>query len=134
MKKKFSTVAGSETIGSRIKWLLAQKSYSQNSFARESGLAVSAVNSVINGRNNPDFKFIQALLRQMPEVNRDWIILGEGDPFSKVNNVFDSAAQAVEEQAVVYNRSVGNMLDEELLWMRQQIHALTNRLNQLQKA
>lgn len=127
-----------QSIGGRIKWLIAEKGYSQNAFARESGIAVSAVNSVINGKNNPDFKFIQALLRQIPDVSRDWIILGEGQPFGNANDVnykvADAAVgtQVVEEPASSYGKSAADLLGEELAWMKKQIMELTRQVSQLQ--
>lgn len=127
-----------QSIGGRIKWLIAEKGYSQNAFARESGIAVSAVNSVINGKNNPDFKFIQALLRQVPDVSRDWIILGEGEPFGIANNVTykltEPAEQrmVVEEPHVMYGRSAAELLGEELAWMKKQIIELTSQVARLQ--
>ena len=127
-----------QSIGGRIKWLIAEKGYSQNAFARESGIAVRAVNSVINGKNNPDFKFIQALLRQVPDVSRDWIILGEGEPFVNTNNVtykvvdHEPTYMVAEEPIERYSKSAADLLGEELAWMKKQSIELTSQVKRLQ--
>lgn len=80
-----TSVENSSTIGERIAQLLSDRDLSQNQFAKQAGIGVATVNHVIRGRNNPDYKFITALFRMFPNVNRDWILLGTGNPYENGN-------------------------------------------------
>jgi transcriptional regulator with XRE-family HTH domain len=122
------------TIGDRVKWLIEQKGLSQNKLASILGISGASVSAIIKGRNNPDFKFIQNILKHYQNLNPDWLIHGEGSVY-KTENLGDDVV-AMEPPAAYYPsiKSPGELLDFKLDWMEKQIKDLVQQVNQLQKA
>lgn len=126
------SVENSNTIGERVAQLLADRSLSQNQFAKQAGIGVATVNHVIRGRNNPDYNFIAALFKLFPNVNRDWILLGTGEAY--VENIFNQ----VQEPALPYSSKsitqTGLFFSAEkiIYQMQQEIEDLKLRLTNLE--
>lgn len=39
----------------------------------------SSISHILSGRNKPSFDFIEKILTRFPEINPDWLILGQGE-------------------------------------------------------
>ena len=48
-------------------------------FADRISVQRSSISHLLSGRNKPSLEFIQKVLRQFPEINSDWLILGNGE-------------------------------------------------------
>ena len=63
----------------RIKQLLQHLGVSAAEFADRIGVQRSAVSHILAGRNNPGLEFLQKVLMSYPEINPDWLLLGNGN-------------------------------------------------------
>ncbi|NLB67140.1 MAG: helix-turn-helix transcriptional regulator [Bacteroidales bacterium] len=41
----------------------------------------SGISHLLSGRNKPSFDFIEGVLKNFPQINPDWLILGKGKPY-----------------------------------------------------
>lgn len=62
----------------RIQKLLQEYNISSTHLADKLGVQRSSISHVMSGRNKPGFEFIQKLLKNYPEINPRWLILGKG--------------------------------------------------------
>ncbi|MCF6170378.1 MAG: helix-turn-helix domain-containing protein [Bacteroidales bacterium] len=67
----------------RIKQLLEKKKLTAAQFAGEVGVQRSAVSHLLSGRNKPSLDFILKIKNRFPEVNLDWLLLGDGKMIEK---------------------------------------------------
>ncbi len=68
----------------RILKFLNKEGVSPTKFADEIGVQRSSVSHILAGRNNPSFDFIQKILSRYKNLNSDWLILGNGEMFKKI--------------------------------------------------
>jgi transcriptional regulator with XRE-family HTH domain len=66
----------------RIILLIKAKNFTAAQFADEIGVQKSGISHIISGRNNPSLDFVQKILVRFPEVNMNWLVLGQGPMFS----------------------------------------------------
>ena len=69
----------------RIQKLLQEYNISSTYLADKIGVQRSSISHLLSGRNKPGFDFIQKLLKNYPEINPTWLILGKGNMYHKVN-------------------------------------------------
>lgn len=127
----------STSIGDRIKWIIERNNLSQNKLAGILGVSGASVSSIIKGRNNPDFKFIQNLLRHYHNLNADWLIHGVGPVYKSEDEDLNMVA---EPQDFQYNQPAasqrfsrlammaGQELDDYLANLEQRLKAIESRL------
>lgn len=128
------------TIGGRIAWLCEHTGISRAEFARRTEISAPGLSHILNGRNNPDFNFVARLFTAFPNVNKEWLVLGSGEPFGfQENNTFDTV---VNESAVVYEKksatstkifsqlafTAGSELDRYLSALEERIASLESRV------
>lgn len=63
----------------RILKILEQEDIQPSRFAEVIGVQRSSISHILSGRNNPSFDMIQAILKNFPTINPDWLILGKGN-------------------------------------------------------
>ena len=63
----------------RIKALLEHKGLTSAKFADIIGVQRSSISHILSGRNNPSLDFIQKLMIKFPEIDNNWLLLGEGE-------------------------------------------------------
>ncbi|HEY4786238.1 MAG TPA: helix-turn-helix transcriptional regulator [Bacteroidales bacterium] len=71
----------------RINKFLNQEGLSATKFADEIGVQRSSVSHILSGRNNPSFEFIQKILIHYKNLNADWLLLGNGSMYKKVEQM-----------------------------------------------
>ena len=67
----------------RIQQLISKKELSATQFSDEIGVQRSSLSHVLSGRNKPSLDFMLKIKARFPEVNLDWLLLGEGEMFFK---------------------------------------------------
>jgi len=65
----------------RIKKLINDKKMNSAQFASEIGIAASSLHHIVSGRNNPSLEVIQKILSRFPEINAEWLINGQNQPY-----------------------------------------------------
>jgi len=53
--------------------------HTASEFAENVGIQRSSISHFLSGRNNPSLDVIRKILTAYPDINSDWLILGEGD-------------------------------------------------------
>ena len=66
------------TINERIESLTLKVARNQSDFARKIGKPSQTISNIIAGRCSPSFDIIQGILRNFPEIDPTWLILGKG--------------------------------------------------------
>lgn len=69
-----------ETFGERIKEVLKRYDLNVNQFTKKIGFTNNTIiGKIVNdSRRNPSLETIQHILRAFPEIDRDWLLLGDG--------------------------------------------------------
>jgi transcriptional regulator with XRE-family HTH domain len=63
----------------RLLKILKQYNLTSTRFADELGVQRSGISHILSGRNQPSYDFIVKLMKQYPEINPDWLIMGNGN-------------------------------------------------------
>lgn len=78
----------------RILQFLQSEQISSTQFADAIGVQRSSISHILSGRNNPSFDFIRKMLQKYTEIRAEWLILGEGEMYKRVESreLFDDQA------------------------------------------
>ena len=72
------------SVRERFIQLLEEKKFSQAQFSKASGYTANAVNKFLTGRTtSPKQDFFEAVKKAWPDVNLDWLIIGEEPKYIK---------------------------------------------------
>jgi len=61
----------------KLEFLLRTKSLTATSLARLLDIQPSGISHILSGRNKPSFDFVVKILRAFPDINPDWLLLGD---------------------------------------------------------
>ena len=92
----------------RLNQLLDVEHLSPSKFADHIGVQRSSVSHVLSGRNNPSFDFLSKTLKAFPDLNADWLILGQGAMYDRGDRSEGTLFQS-EQQEI----SSGELLDSQ---------------------
>jgi transcriptional regulator with XRE-family HTH domain len=81
----------------RILKFINKESISPAHFADEIGVQRSSVSHILSGRNNPSFDFIQKILDRYKNLNSEWLIMGLGDMYKKVEKNISFVTEPVRK-------------------------------------
>jgi transcriptional regulator with XRE-family HTH domain len=65
----------------RLLKIIKQNNLTSSRFADELGVERSGISHILSGRNQPSFDFLVKLMKLYPEINPDWLIMGNGTMF-----------------------------------------------------
>jgi transcriptional regulator with XRE-family HTH domain len=66
----------------RIEKVMKSESMTSGQFAQEIGIQNSTLSHILNNRNNPSLDVMKKILNRFPNINSEWLILGQG-PMSR---------------------------------------------------
>lgn len=66
-------------INDRIVILIDALGESNNRFAKRIGTSSAVISHIVTGRNKPNIDLLYKILRSLPNVNIQWLVLGEGE-------------------------------------------------------
>ncbi|MCI1721042.1 MAG: helix-turn-helix domain-containing protein [Bacteroidales bacterium] len=75
MKERFQTILNLEKL-------------SAAQLAAILGIQRSTLSNILGGRNNPSYEVIHGLLTKLPNLNIDWLLTGEGQPYRNLQKNF----------------------------------------------
>lgn len=101
----------------RIRELIANLGLSMREFSRRCNLSASYIR---NMSDNPSSKTVNNILSSFPQVNRDWLMKGEGDMFVEVG-------QAIDE--VVTYKMLYELQKNEADQLRKRVDELMDAIN-----
>lgn len=62
----------------RIKKWIDDKGLKASGFADEIGVNRATVSHILSGRNKPSVNFIDKMVRSFPDLNANWLVVGDG--------------------------------------------------------
>ncbi len=65
-------------MNNRLAKFLAAENISQSQFADAVGVTRASVSHIISGRNKPGSDFIVSLMKNYPDLNVEWLLMGKG--------------------------------------------------------
>lgn len=65
----------------RIKLIMESENMTPARFADKLHIGRAVVSHILNGRNNPSLDVITRILTQMPNINSDWLLTGNGEMY-----------------------------------------------------
>lgn len=106
-------------INKRIVVLMDYFGYNKSTFAEFVDVSQPIITHITNGRNKPGMDIIQKLLIKIPDLNPNWLLIGEGDMFLK---------QEEKKKKIKYLISA---INSDLLEVKDKVKTLENNLQQL---
>jgi transcriptional regulator with XRE-family HTH domain len=86
------------TVNQRISEVLTILGITQAAFCEKTGINRPTVNTVLKGINAPSFMVVESILRNFPNLNPNWLILGNGEiwinEFDNLNNQIITAKKS----------------------------------------
>ena len=76
-------------MNTRLKQFLAAENITQSEFADTIKVVRASVSHVLAGRNNPGYDFIKSIMTAYPNLNIEWLMLGEGRMYKSVQQSED---------------------------------------------
>lgn len=73
--------AANNEISLRIKELIFKLQLNQTSFAKSVGVSHTAIFKTVSGETQPRFSLLEAILKAYPNINKSWLLDGEGEMF-----------------------------------------------------
>lgn len=92
----------------RIIKFLTHEGLTATKFADEIGVQRSSISHILSGRNYPSYEFIQKMLQRYKMLNAEWLLMGNGSMFKRMEqgNLFASlpsnAPAAVQSASEVH--------------------------------
>ena len=80
----FVALAGLLTVNimkQRLQTLLTTEKLASSKFADIIGVNRSSISHLLSGRNKPSLDFLQKVLVRFPQINPDWLLLGQGSMY-----------------------------------------------------
>lgn len=67
----------------RLQKFLDAENISQASFADTIGVARAGVSHILTGRNKPGYDFISSMMKNYPNLNIEWLLVGKGKMYKE---------------------------------------------------
>lgn len=101
---------------SRIEKILKDSGLTVNSFAKRCKLPQSNLSQQIGGTRKISVKTLTHILEAFPDVNANWLMLGIGDPYNKIDSKMDSLISVIKlQQDTIENlQETINILKQQL--------------------
>ena len=62
----------------RLKKVMVFHHFTASLFADKIGVQRSSISHILSGRNNPSVNFIDKMIRSFPDLNANWLVVGDG--------------------------------------------------------
>ena len=113
------------SVNQRIKKFQSASCPKQRDFANAIDISEKTLSSIYNGKTKPSFKVIEAILKQFPNLNARWLLVGEGEMTIESDNS-ENTEESENTEGVVENlqRRVA-ILEKEI----KEIKQLLNKQN-----
>ncbi len=102
-------------ISERLLKIIEEYNHTKKSFAELTNISQPIVTHITTGRNNPGLDVIQKILLSFPEINPDWLILGN-DPMKRPGleeqNKFEKQLKNIELGIQQANKTLVQTLED----------------------
>ena len=115
------------TIGERLKLLVEAEKLNLFSFSKRLGVSNTAITKIAKGDSKPGFEIIDAILKEFPNLNTDWLINGTGEMFKQAK------AETVDNSYLMdFLAKLEGEFKHQLAMKDQQINKLLDLLGKLE--
>ena len=90
-------------ISKRFEAMIASLEMNNNSFALSIGRSPSNIKPIIDGKSKPGYDMLEAIFKKYPQINRDWLLMGEGQIFRNQKNASKIEIQNFDALPVIWN-------------------------------
>ncbi len=87
----------------RIKKWIENKEFKASSFAEKIGVNRATVSHILSGRNKPSVDFIDKMIRTFPDLNANWLMIGEGFMLKSESPKDVSISKKIKKIVVFYD-------------------------------
>jgi transcriptional regulator with XRE-family HTH domain len=89
-------------IAERISLIIKEKNLSKRAFSRMVNCTDTAINNILNKRNEPGYKTLFGILQTYVDISPDWLLLGKGEMYRTVmgnsNDDIDILTEVITNQ------------------------------------
>ncbi len=90
----------------RIEYIIKEMSLSNVEFSQLTGIAPATISHITSGRSKPTLPIFKAIVVAFPELNPQWVFMGEGPVYKKSEAETDAV---VSEQPVLRQTGTGSL-------------------------
>jgi len=90
-------------ISKRFETMIASLEMNNNSFALSIGRSPSNIKPIIDGKSKPGYDMLESIFKKYPQINRDWLLMGEGQIFRNQKNTDKIEIQNSDTLPVMWN-------------------------------
>jgi len=98
-----------DEINKRIIELMIKSGHSKSTFAKELGVSLPLITHITSGRNKPGLELLQRIMQVFPNVNPEWLLLGESTMFKEKPKQIDISHELA--QLTQLNDKIMNTLE-----------------------
>ena len=97
----------------RIEFIISMYGLSPSQFADKTGIPRASVSHILSGRNKPSLEILQKVAAVFPEVDLNWLMLGNGEPPSVIENLqVMEVAKAKDEENSLFSDDYSTLRNE----------------------
>lgn len=85
----------------RIRKIMESEDMTPARFADNLNIGRAVISHILNGRNNPSLEVITRILSNMPQINSDWLLTGNGSMYKGTNNTGSSHSFDNDDTAII---------------------------------
>lgn len=97
------------SITERFNLLIKSLNFNPTSFSKEVGLSQTSIRNVVDGTNQPSAKILVPLLERFPNVNINWLLIGQGDMWLVETGTIEERLEAKNKIIKLLEQSVNNL-------------------------
>lgn len=101
------------TLNDRISKVIEYSGLTSSEFADEIEAQRSSISHITSGRNRPSLDFLIKVKEKYPEIQWNWLILGEGEMLEKVDNSKKSVLPLPDLFAMIDDDNFGRTESED---------------------
>ena len=112
------------TISERLVELIKSLKMNNSSFAKSLGKPPTTINYIANGNNKPSFEVLETIVQVYPQINRDWLMAGEGEMFKE-----QKQDKAENSDLMAFLKNLEEKFNQQLAIKDQQIAMKDQQIN-----
>lgn len=100
-------------LNDRISRIIQYTGLTSSEFADEIDVQRSSVSHITSGRNKPSLDFLIKVKDRFPELNWDWLIIGEGNMTAEKNSSNEKSVKEEKELSSIPPHELFAVIDDE---------------------
>jgi transcriptional regulator with XRE-family HTH domain len=122
-----------DELNKRVLSIMEKQQMSKSTFATVLEISLPVLTHISSGRNKPGLELIQKLLIKFPNINPDWLILGEGNMYRVKENKPDFSTEMQEIESIIQYLEAVEKRTDKVLEYHKIVHREISYLNDLDK-